>query len=391
MTEGTGPVAPGKARILVITRNLPPLRGGMERLNLHLVRELSVSFELAVCCPHESAAYLPEGTLSRGVALQPLSRFIFQSAAQGLLLARRFRPGLVLAGSGLTAPIARIAASMTAAKSAAYLHGLDIVVDHGVYQRLWVPQFRCLDLVLTNSRYTASLAARAGVPGDRSHVLHPGVQLPVPDAHAAQSFKHRFDLGQRRVLLSVGRLTERKGLTEFVEAVMPGLTAAIPDLVLVVIGGEASQSLKAGASGQLARLHGAVERLGLQDHVRAIGEVDDATMTGAFLASCALAFPVLDLPGDAEGFGMVAVEAAAHGVPTVAFAVGGVTDAVSDQISGSLIRPGDYAGMKDALVRYLASGRASDQATVCRLFAARFEWSRFGERLRSLCADAIGL
>ncbi|HZR36931.1 MAG TPA: glycosyltransferase family 4 protein [Nevskia sp.] len=378
-----------QTRILVITRNLPPLRGGMERLNYHLLRELAAGFGVHVCCPANCLRQLPQNVKASTAPLRPLPGFIAVSALNGLIAARRFRPHLVLAGSGLTAPLAVWVARSCGARSAAYLHGLDIIAAHQAYQRLWVPRFRSLDLVLVNSRHTQKLAIHAGVEARRIQVLHPGVELPEVRAGDRDLFRRRFDLGERPLLLSLGRLTRRKGLVEFLESAMPGLVRRHPELCLVVIGGEAVNALKKGGSGEVERIRATVDRLSLQQHVLLLGEQPDEVVSGAFAATAALIFPVLELAGDVEGFGMVAVEAAAHGVPTVAFAVGGVVDAVAEPDSGFLVRPGDYQGMSERLNGLLDGDGATQSKARCLAFANGFEWPRFGRRLRAVCAEVV--
>jgi len=48
--------------------------------------------------------------------------------------------------------------------------------------------------------------------------------------------------------------------------------------------------------------------------------------------------PLIRVDGDVEGFGMVAIEAAACGMPTVAFLVGGVIAAVAEGVNGCLVQ-----------------------------------------------------
>jgi phosphatidylinositol alpha-1,6-mannosyltransferase len=73
---------------------------------------------------------------------------------------------------------------------------------------------------------------------------------------------------------------------------------------------------------------------------------------------------------------MVAVEAAAYGVPTVAFATGGVADAVADGQSGRLIPTGDYAAFAESVAVTLVQ-RETLRAS-CIEFAGRFAWPKFG-------------
>jgi phosphatidylinositol alpha-1,6-mannosyltransferase len=391
MASDSKRAAAERPRLLVVTRNLPPLRGGMERLNYHVLEELAREFEVRVCCPRDCAGQLPESVAGSFVALKPLSRFVLSSAAGAVGLALRFRPRLVLAGSGLTAPAALLAARACGAKAGAYLHGLDVLIDNPVYQHLWVPRLRALDLVIANSRATAQLAAGAGVAPERIRIIHPGAAMPAIDLPRAESFRSCLAIGQRPLLLSVGRLTERKGLPQFLESAMPAVVAAIPDILFAIVGTEAVDSLKRHRGSERQRIEAAVARLHLGDNVRLLGALTDAELDAAFYAASALAFPVIAVPGDIEGFGMVAVEAAAHGVPTVAFDVGGINDAVADGVSGVLCAPGDYGSMARALIA--AAGErsvAAQRRAQCRNFAEQFAWPKFGERIREACRKAVG-
>src|SRR4051812_32382630 len=95
-----------RLRVLLITRNLPPLRGGMERLNQHMALELAKEFHVAVIGPRGCRSTLVDDLVIAESSIKPLWRFFFGTLWRGLSAARRFRPDVVLAGSGLTAPFA---------------------------------------------------------------------------------------------------------------------------------------------------------------------------------------------------------------------------------------------------------------------------------------------
>ena len=139
-----------RRRILIITRNLPPLVGGMERLNWHMADELSKYADVRVIGPSGSAAQKPENVYISEAPLKPLPLFLIVTFIKGLWTALRWRPHIILAGSGLTAPIAWMLGKLAGARSAAYLHGFDITVDHAIYRRLWRPTFKRLDHVIVN-------------------------------------------------------------------------------------------------------------------------------------------------------------------------------------------------------------------------------------------------
>ncbi|MHB8347820.1 MAG: glycosyltransferase family 4 protein [Acidiferrobacterales bacterium] len=363
--------------IVVVTRNFPPILGGMERLNWHLVDELTKHFDVQLVGPAGALRHVPDGVRAHGSPLTPLWRFLLTAGWQTLRQAGNSKPRVVLAGSGLTAPLAWLAARRSGAQAISYVHGLDISVPHPVYRALWWPVLRRMDRVIANSHATAALAKAIGIPAARIGVVHPGVRLPAPDSDARARFRAAHGLGNAPVLLSVGRLTQRKGLREFVADVLPRIIAARPDVHLVILGDAPVNALYGGTQTpdsirEVANGTGAGARLHF------LGRQSEQNLTDAYAAADVHVFPVRHIPDDPEGFGMVAVEAAAHGLQTVAYATGGVTEAVADGISGQLISPGDSAGFAQAVLRLLAAPLPADGI---RAYAGRFEWAHFGALL----------
>ena len=380
--------APGRLGAMLITRNFPPVLGGMERLNLHLARALARIGSLCVVAPRGAAAVLSsdDAVTVREVPLAPLWRFGLAAMQRSLGLAWRRRPAWVVAGSGLVAPMAWAAAWVCGARLAIYVHGLDLVARHPLYRAIWPRLIRRADLVIANSAHTAGLARVAGVEPGRIRVLNPGVSLPAVTGADGSAWRRRHGFGDEPLLLSVGRLTERKGLVPFASEVLPIIARARPDVRLVVIGDEPRHALQPGVAGQAARILEAARAQGLASRVHLMGPVDDDELQSAFAAADVHVFPVRELPGDVEGFGMVALEAAAHGLPTVAYAVGGVPDAVG-AASGRRVAPADAEGFAAAVLDCLAAGRAPEQRAACRTFAAERTWPHFEAALASVLSQ----
>lgn len=395
-------------RILIITRNLPPLVGGMERLNWHMADELSKVADVSVIGPAGSAALAPPGVAVLEAPLKPLWKFLLRARVLARREARSWRPDIILAGSGLTAPLVRAAARTCRAKTAVYVHGLDVAVRNAVYRALWVPAIRRADRVIANSRATADLCRAVGVNPARIGIVHPGVDLPAaadplhapvgarparelvgraskPRIHSgdmtsdALAFRAHHHLGDGPLLLSVGRLSARKGLRELVTRAFPQIVAAHPNATLLIVGDAPTQALHAEAQTP-ASILAAARQVGVAGNLRFLGTITDYGELGCvYRAADVHVFPVRDIPGDPEGFGMVAVEAAAHGLPTVAFATGGVVDAVADGQSGYLVVAGDYAAFASAVTRVLAE--LGTLRTGCVAFARQFAWPAFGAGL----------
>lgn len=368
-------------RILIITRNLPPLVGGMERLNWHMADELTKYAQVRVVAPKGAAAQKPQDVSVAEAPLKPLPLFLAVAFLRGLWTAITWRPQVILAGSGLTAPIAWLLSKLCGARSAAYLHGFDISVNHAVYRKLWHPTFKRLNHVIVNSTPTKQLALDAGVNEAQLSIVFPGVSLPATPQPIERlaAFREKHGLTEKKILLSVGRLTTRKGLREFVELSLPSIVQAQPDAILVVVGEAPKNSLGAGIQ-TVESIQAAAAKTGVGENIIFLGVITDPTeLAAAYEAADVHVFPVRHIPDDPEGFGMVAIEAAAHGLPTVAFATGGVVDAIEDTKSGHLVPAGDYRQLSD---RVITSLNIPKSLCVVASHAEKFKWENFGQRVR---------
>lgn len=369
-----------KQRILLITRNLPPLVGGMERLNWHMADELSKYAEVKVVGPTGAAAVKPENVQVLESSLKPLVLFMLIALCKAFWAAVCFKPNVIIAGSGLTAPLVWLASRLTGAKAVVYLHGFDITATHWVYQKIWVPFFKRMDCVIVNSTATKILALNVGVLEKDISIVHPGVTLPVTaqPLNAIQSFKEKYNLEHKKILLSVGRLTTRKGLMEFVENSLAYIVQQEPDVLLVVVGESPKNSLGAGLQTREEILE-AARKNQIENHILFLGVItDNKQLATIYEAADIHVFPVRYIPNDPEGFGMVAVEAAAHGLPTVAFATGGIVDAVAEGVSGYLVEKDDYRFLSEKIIETL---QVHLDPKDIRNFANSFEWNKFGQKI----------
>lgn len=365
-------------RILLITRNLPPLVGGMERLNWHMAEELSKQANVHIIGPSGAAALKPEASTLSEAPLKPLPLFLLLTFFKGLWITLRWKPDVILAGSGLTAPIAWLLSRLCGARSAAYLHGFDITVNHNLYRWLWRPTFKKLDQIIVNSTPTQNLAIAAGVSQNNISIVYPGVSLPEASqsAKSIAAFKEQHGLTGKKILLSVGRLTTRKGLREFVEQALPAIVQAEPDSMLVVIGEAPKHSLAAEIQ-SVESLQAQAKQSGVAGHIRFLGVITDRNLLAtAYEAADVHVFPVRHIPDDPEGFGMVAIEAAAHGLTTAAFATGGIIDAVHHGESGYLVETNNYAELSQHILQLLRHPIAIERI---QGFAQGFAWESFGK------------
>jgi phosphatidylinositol alpha-1,6-mannosyltransferase len=265
----------------------------------------------------------------------------------------RDRFDVVVSGSALTALPALHFARRLRARSAVIIYGLDTIFPSRIYQAAYRYAVPRLDRVISISRATTAEAVARGVAADRIVLIPPGCNgehFSVP--HATDALRARWGLEGCRVVLSAGRLVARKGVDRLIAECMTAVVREVPDAKLLVAGGNPEGAL-AHTDDVFAKVEAATRDNGLDDRVVITGRLSDEEMVAAFQLADVVVMPVVPTPGDMEGFGIVLLEAGAAGLPVVATAVGGVTDAVEDGTTGCLIPLGDYAAMSDAIVRLL--------------------------------------
>src|SRR5690606_24908945 len=117
----------------------------------------------------------------------------------------------------------------------------------------------------------------------------------------------------------------------------------------------------------------------IEKHILFLGVItDNEQLATIYEAADVHVFPVRHIPDDPEGFGMVAIEAAAHGLPTVAFATGGIVDAVRQNESGWLAEKNNYEALTKQVIEVLQQPKNIEQ---CHSFAKGFEWVSFGRQV----------
>ena len=367
-----------KPAALVVTRNFPPLTGGMERLLQNTTIALSSDFDVTLIGPKGCRKHVPETIATIECPSTPVA-FLLTSLLKGFRHCWNRRIRFVLAGNGLVAPVAVLLAKISRARSIVYVHGLDLVATRRFYQQLFVPWIRRAHIKIANSRNTRKIAIDKGCSAESVHVLHPGTHLPPIVEDEARTQHRETTYGETgAAVLFVGRIIPRKGLSAFIERSWPEVLKQDPTALLVVVG-DSPEAAALTDTEEVAAVRELQRRSSFKESIRFLGVVSDHALEQYYAAADVLVFPILDVPGDVEGFGMVAVEAAAHGTPTVAFASGGVVDAVDDGVSGHLIPPGDYSAFAEKTVQ-TAHTRRSFQGG-CRGHAEKFGWDRHRAQL----------
>ncbi len=354
---------------LFVTRTFPPSVGGMQTLAADVWETL------------RSGAAVPTYLVAHRGTARGLPVFVVRAVVRTLQLVVARRVDTVITGDVVMylvmAPLLRV----LRVRHATMAMGKDVVWAQPVYRRLVAWLLPKAPRVLAISEATAQAVVAVGVPASHVRVVRLGVEVPgVSDAGRAASrheLRVRLGLdGDPVILLALGRLVRRKGVAWFVREVLPRLDG---DLVYVV----------AGTGEDEAAVRTAVVESGQGARVRLLGRVSDDEREMLMRASDIFVQSNVVVPGDMEGFGLVAVEAAMRGAFVVAADLEGLRDAVAAGETGVLVPPHDAAAWERTLSGLIADpdgtrAVAHDYEQECR---RRYSRERMG---RELC-DVLGL
>jgi phosphatidylinositol alpha-1,6-mannosyltransferase len=362
-----------KPRLLVITPDFPPARGGIQVLAHRLATGLE-GFQTRVLTLDSPGA--AEFDAQGGIAVRRVrapERLGAQRNAAlnatGLYEALRFRPQAMLSAHIVTSPAAALVREVLGVRTLQYFHAKEV----GAKPRLAAFAARRADVSIAVSAYTERLIAATGATSANTRLIPPGVDLPAATDPLPV---------ERPTFLTIARLEDRyKGHDVLVRA-LPLVRAKVPDIEWVVIG---DGPLRAGLE-HLAAAHG------VADCVRFLGAVSDEQRNSWLRRANLLAMPSRLPAGDfaGEGFGIVYLEAGAYGKPVVAGNVAGAVDAVADGETGLLVDPADHLAVADAIARLLLDGelaRRLGQAGAGR--AQGFAWPVICRRVEAVLLEQL--
>lgn len=169
-------------------------------------------------------------------------------------------------------------------------------------------------------------------------------------------------------VLCVARIHPRKGQRVLLEA-----AATLPVAL------KARTTIKFVGRSVRPRYRDELEQFARANHlcVDFTGEKNGAELRRIYATSTVFAMTSLFMPRSFESFGMVYIEAAAHGLPVLAHDTGGVRDAVIDGGTGLLVAPGDQCALEVALRQLLESPALRHRLGAAgRRHAQQFSWAK---------------
>ncbi|QLL05536.1 GDP-mannose-dependent alpha-(1-6)-phosphatidylinositol monomannoside mannosyltransferase [Mycobacterium vicinigordonae] len=371
------------SRVLLVTNDFPPRRGGIQSYLGEFVGRLigSGAHALTVYAPkwkgdgafdesaqesgyrvvrHPSTLMLPvpsvDVRMRRLIEEHRIDTVWFGAAAPLALLAPRARQ------AGAT----RVLAST---------HGHEVgwsmlPVARSVLRRIGDGT----DVVTFVSRYTRSRFAPAFGPGASLEYLPPGVDSDRfrPDPAARAELRARYGLGERPTVVCLSRLVPRKGQDMLIKA-LPSIRRRVDGAALVIVGG----------GPYLDTLRKLAHTSGVADHVTFTGGVPGDELPAHHAMADVFAMPCRTRGAgmDVEGLGIVFLEASATGVPVIAGDSGGAPEAVQHNKTGLVVNGNSVDQVADAVTELL-----TDRDRAAAMGVAGRDWVRTQWRWDTLAA-----
>lgn len=254
-------------------------------------------------------------------------------------------------------------------------HGKDVTATHhnpsvqARYHRKLLEVFAYSTRLIAVSEFIASKLVELGAPASKIVVNYLGIPLSDSEIEGPRNDE----------ILFVGRLVEKKGVGDLLEAVaqLPERHRGVPVRIV-------------GFGPLLADLRTRAVSLGVNATFE--GALSSSQVAAAMSqASLFVAPSKVANNGDSEGFGLVFLEAAAQGLPVVGYRHGGVGEAVESGLTGFLVAEGDTSELTNSI------GTLLDNADLRRSFAEmgrarvrnQFDIQRCTAQLEQIYVDAV--
>lgn len=310
-------------KILLLTLEFPPLKGGVSRYYSNLVKFSNL--DISVLFWKNLDKFWPKWLPFLLKSIQEIKNRPFNYLFVGQVL-----------------PLGYIALFIKIFFKIPYLvftHGMDILIpQESWWKKIWLKKILfSADWVVANSEFTKKELQKLGLNSEKIIVIYPCVEKSLQ-----QNSTELIQEGGQ-IILSVGRLVKRKGFDKVIEA-MPKILQSFSNVQYVLVGSGIYKK----------ELQKIALNLGLEKKVFFLDNLTDEEVSIWYQRCSVFVMPSRQIGSDVEGFGTVFLEAALYGKPVVAGNSGGVPEAVINKQTGLVIDPNSVKDLEQAIIQILS-------------------------------------
>ena len=357
---------------LIITRTFPPEVGGMQNLMWGLARSLSKINLIKVFADYTEGHEKFDNTVSFSI-----------ERVSGVKLLRKYRKSYLIneylnENKNVQCLIADHWKSLelikTNKKKICLIHSKEI--NHPKGSRLnkkVLEVLNSVDHVVANSNYTKNLAIDLGVDENRIIVINPGVdpvtEIPKKDLSKAEElFK-----GKKQRLITVSRFDKRKNHEKVIMAVR-NLKEVYPDIIYTCIGyGDEEDNLKK-----------LVIELNLQEQVIFLKDIPNDFKNALVARSNVFVMPSIIHKKSVEGFGIVYIEAAQYGIPSIGGKDGGASDAIIHEKTGLICDGNNLDDVYSSIDQIFKENKYFEYGKAAKENSSNFNWDKIIESYKRI-------
>ncbi len=371
-------------KIIFITRKFPPATGGMENYLYDLITNFQG--EKVVLSYGYSQKWLPFIVI----------KFFIQASFH---LIKDPKIDLIYIGDGVLAPLGWLLKKLFGRKTVMTVHGKDLVFKKFFYQKLIVPWIRKIDSIIAISQSTFQDALAIGVDPKKITVIPCGINpdkfIQTIDLECVRrnfTAKFKLELRDRKILITVGRLSLRKGQLWFVENVMPYLD---PKHLYIIVGPDGSdingfRSLIGIKKVSFAKeLQDLIRKYKLENRVIWLGKITSKDLNNLLSIADLSIMPNISCNSDREGFGIVNIEAGLAGLPVIAADLDGIPDSIIPEVTGSLVTSKDSDAFIAGITKWLAKDLPAEKATIAKSVKENYGWHRIIKRKETVFKESL--
>ncbi|KKT91068.1 MAG: Glycosyl transferase group 1 [Parcubacteria group bacterium GW2011_GWF2_45_11] len=304
-------------KVLLVTFEFPPRRGGMENYYYNLLRH-QADFEGVVLTMPQPQAESFDRRQNFKIIRRPLLSSVFWPRWIKLswLIARTVkREKIDRLWVGDVLPVGAAVWLLKKFYKIRYFvstHGLDIMLPQKSLskEKLMLKVLAGAEFITANSQFTKKELLNLQLPADKIAVIYPGAAVldrPMDNSEKIFALKNKLSLSGKTVLLTVGRLVKRKGQDKVIEAML-FLLKQRPDLVYLIVGDGPEKPY----------FQSLIDNFKLNDRVKIVANVSNEDLPYYYQLADLFVLTARNIDGDVEGFGLVYLEAAQFGLPAVA-------------------------------------------------------------------------
>jgi len=357
---------------LIVTRSFPPEVGGMQNLMWGLCNSLAKHHMIKVFADqHEKSKEYDDNvsfTIERIGGIKLLRKHRKAHLVNEFIKKNKNIKGII-ADHWKSLELIK-----TNKKKICLIHSKEINHEKGTFtNKRFLKIFNNVDHIIANSQYTKELAKISGIKHDKIVVINPGIE-PIEDLNQTylNQAKNLLKNYSPR-LITVSRFDKRKNHEKIIMS-LRNLKEVYPNIIYICIGyGEEEENIKS-----------LVKQLNLDKNVLFFKDIHQDFKNVLISQSNLFVMPSIKYKKSVEGFGIVFVEAAQYGVPSIGGKDGGAADAIIHDKTGIICDGNNLEDIYSSITKLLENKKYIEFGKEAKISAEKFQWDKIIEEYNKI-------